>query len=231
MDYLERSRNPRAWGLLALAALLSVFAACQLVAGIQSRTLDPIPGGCSLPTGDGPQVRFANLAPNADALDVCIRASGASWGEPLILNGGSGCGTSFPSKGFTFSQITVPFNAPAETVDVKTVIGGGTCNAAAVAELDAVKLQAPPQCTASQCVTTLIALGGAAGQPKKLVALPESGSATSGSAEALRVVNALPGVSAIDVGTVAQPASGAAAGTCVFAADPISFSLRRSTRI
>jgi hypothetical protein len=199
-------------GLLALAALLSVFAACQLVAGIQSRTLDPIPGGCSLPSsGSSAYVRFANLAPNADALDVCIRATGGSWGEPLILDGGSGCGTTFPSKGFTYSQITVPFNAPAETVDVKTIIGGGTCNAAAVAEIDALKLQAPPTCTAAQCVTTLIALGGAAGQPKKLVALPESASTTSAGAESLRVVDTLAGVDAIDVGTVATPASGTAA--------------------
>ncbi len=212
MDYLERSRNPRAVGLLALAALLTVFAACQLVAGIQSRTLDPILPGCSLPTsGSSAYVRFANLAPNADALDVCIRATGSSWGEPLILNGGSGCGTTFPAKGFTFSQITVPFNAPAETVDVKTVIGGGTCNAAAVAEIDGLKLQAPPTCTAAQCVTTLIALGGAAGQPKKLVALPEHDAPSSAGSENLRVVDALPGVSAIDVGTVAKPASGTAA--------------------
>jgi hypothetical protein len=210
MNYLERLRKPRATGLLALAALLFFFAACQLVAGVQSRTLDPIASGCALPTGSGPQVRFANLAPNPDALDICIRSSGSSWGEPLILNGGTTCSSLFPSKGFTYSQISIPFAAPGETVDVKTVLGGGTCNASAVAELDGVKLLSAPACTASACVTTLIALGGAASQPKKLVALPEFDSNTPQAAP-FRFVNALAGVGEIDVGTVPKPTSGTAA--------------------
>jgi hypothetical protein len=211
MDYLERLRKPRAVGLLALAALLALFAACQLVAGVQSRSLDPILGGCSLPTsGSSAYVRFANLAPNGDALDVCIRATGSSWGEPLILNGGTGCASSFPSTGFTYSQITVPFPAPSETVDVKTVIGGGTCNSASVGELNGVKLLSPPSCTASQCVTTLIALGGAAGQPRKLVALPEWDSQPSTGGELFRFVDALPGVSSLDFGSGLPPAAGIA---------------------
>jgi hypothetical protein len=201
MDYLERLQKPRAVGLLALTALLVVFAACQLVAGVQSRTLDPIPAGCVLPSGSGPQVRFANVAPNPDALDVCIRATGTSWGEPLLLNGGTSCTNSFPSTGFTYGQITIPFAAPGGTVDVKTVMGGGTCNSAAVSELDGVKLLSAPACTAQSCVTTLIALGGASGQPKKLVALPEWDSQVSGNGGLFRVVNALPGVSALDVGS------------------------------
>jgi hypothetical protein len=211
MNYLERLRKPRAVGLLALAALLMVFAACQLVAGVQSRSLDPILSGCKLPsTGSNAMVRFANLAPNADALDICIRTTGTSWGEPLILDGGSGCASSFPQTGFTYGQITVPFPAPSETVDVKTVIGGGTCNAAAVGELEGVKLLAPPSCMTSQCVTTLMAIGGAAGEPKKLVALPEWDSGTGGGGELFRFVNALPGVGSMDVGTVTPPMTGVA---------------------
>ncbi len=203
MDYLERLSKPRAYGLLALASLLLVFAACQLVAGVQSRTLDPIPGGCSLPTGTGPQVRFANLAPTADPLDICIRATGTSWGEPLILNGGSSCPTTFPAKGFTYSQISIPFTAPGSTIDVKTVIGGGNCNSTSVSELNGFKLQ-------PSAVATLIAIGGANGQPKKLVALPEWDAAVSGNGELLRVVNTLTGVPSIDVGSadnVQLPAS------------------------
>jgi hypothetical protein len=210
MNYLERLRKPRATGLLALAALLFFFAACQLVAGVQSRAVDPIQGGCALPSGGGPQVRFANFAPNPDALDLCIRSSGTSWGEPLILNGGTECSSLFPAKGFTYSQISIPFAAPGGTVDVKTVLGGGTCNSPAVGELDGVKLLSAPACTAATCVTTLIALGGASGQPKKLVALPEYDSNTNNGGEAFRFVDALPGVSEIDVGTVAKPATGTA---------------------
>ncbi len=211
MNYLERVTKPRAYGLLALASLLLVFAACQLAAGVQSRTLDPIASGCSLPTGSGPQLRFANLAPNPDALDLCVRTTGSSWGEPLILNGGSNCGSYFPAKGFTYSQISIPFAAPGGTVDVKTVLGGGNCNAAPIGELNGVKLLSAPACTAPSCVTTLVALGGASNQPKKLVALPESSSMTSNGGEAFRFVNALPGVSAIDVGPIAPPPAGASA--------------------
>lgn len=210
MNYLERLSKPRATGLLALAALLFFFAACQLVAGVQSRTLDPIASGCALPTGGGPQIRFANLAPNPDALDICIRATGTSWGEPLILNGGTNCSSLFPAKGFTYSQISISFAAPGDTVDVKTVLGGGTCNSPAVGEVDGVKLLSAPACTAPTCVTTVIALGGAAGQPKKLVALPEANAATVSGADELRVVDTLAGVGAIDIGTAANLANGSA---------------------
>jgi hypothetical protein len=197
MNSLGRLGKPRAVGLLALAALLMVFAACQLVAGVQSRSLDPIASGCSLPSGTGPQMRFANFAPNADALDVCVRASGSSWGEPIILNGGSGCATSsgpFPKSGFTYGQITVPFTAPAPTIDVKTVPGGQSCTAAPVGEVDGVKMQKEPY------VTTFVAIGGATGKPKQLVALPEFDGSANGNGGLLRFVDTLTGVGPIDVG-------------------------------
>lgn len=196
MDF-GRLQKPRAVGLLALGALLFFFAACQLVAGVQSRSLDPIPSGCSLPSGSGPLVRFVNVAPNTDALDVCIRASGTSWGEPILLGGGATCtGTNgnFPSSGFTYGQVSMAFAAPGSSVDVKTVMGGSTCSSTAVAELDGVALQAKPY------VTTLMAYGGSSGQPKKLVALPEWDSQISGNGGLVRFVDALPTVSALDVG-------------------------------
>src|SRR5580692_2878960 len=194
MNFFKRLPQPRAGALLALAALLLAFAACQLVAGVQSRELDPIASGCALPTGNGPQVRFANFAPNGDALDLCIRSSGASWGEPLILNGGSACGSKFPSTGFTYGQVTVSFTAPGSTIDVKTVLGGGTCNSSAIAEIDKVTVQGAP------AVTTLIAIGGANSLPKKLVALRETGQTNGGNGGQFRFVNTLTGYPSIDVG-------------------------------
>ena len=140
---LHTLQKPRALGLLALAALLLVFAACQLVAGVQSRELDPIPPGCALPGGRGPQVRFANLAPDADVLDVCIRTSGSSWSglEPIVLNGGSGCTTpsgNFPKGGFTYGEITIPFTAPGSKDRREDRPGRHACSSAVVAEIDGV---------------------------------------------------------------------------------------------
>ena len=202
---LHGLRKPRAVGLLALGALLFFFAACQLVAGVQSRELDPVASGCSLPGGSGPRVRFANLAPNADVLDVCIRSSGSSWGEPIILNGGSGCATSpnsspppFPKGGFTYGEISIPFTAPGAKIDVRTVQAGTTCTSAAVAEIDGVSLQAAPT------ITTLIAIGGATNLPKKLVALPEFNAANNGEGGLFRFVNTLTAVPSIDVGAASS---------------------------
>ena len=194
MNYLERLGKPRGLGLLALAALLAAFAACQLVAGVQSRSLDPIASGCSLPRGSGPQVRFANLAPTADAVDVCLRSSGTSWGEPVILNGGSGCATTLPKTGFSYGQLTVAFTAPGSTVDVKTVAGGGTCSAKALSEADGIAL------ASGATVTTLMHIGGG-GEPLELVALPEALPSETGD---IRFVHAMPGTRPLDFGSASN---------------------------
>ncbi len=208
MKILEKLVGPqqtRTFGLVALGSLLMVFAACQLVAGVQSRTLDPIAyGTCSLPTGTGPSVRFANFAPTSQAVDVCIRATGTSWQEPLILNGGTGCtqapaegaATPFPTGGFAYTNITVAFPAPGSTVDVKTVAAGGTCNSPPLSEADGIALQG------GTTVTTLMHIGGAAGQGLKLVALPEWDSAGSSNGGLFRYVNASPSVPQLDFGVM-----------------------------
>jgi hypothetical protein len=180
-----------AFALVAVAAALS---ACQYLAGVQSRSADPLPSGCVLPSGPGPQVRVANFVPSADFVDVCIRPSGGAWGEPLILGGGSGCSTTFPASapGFGFGQVSVTFTAPGARVDVKMVPGGRTCSAAPLTEADGVAL-------ASDAVTTLARIGGN-GVAQQLVALPESSGAPPAGAGLYRVVHAMPGVGPIDFG-------------------------------
>jgi hypothetical protein len=181
---------------LALAASALLLARCQLVADVESRQLDPIQPGCSLPSGPGPRVRVANFVPSSGAVDVCIRASGTSWGEPLILDGGSGCAQELPASGFAYSQVSVPFTAPAARVDVKMVAGGGTCNATALTEADGVAL-------AASAVTTLVRIGGN-GAPQQLLALPEYTGAQPTDAGLYRVVHAMPRAAPVEFGDASQ---------------------------
>ena len=184
-------------GLVAIAGLLAV-AACQLVAGVQSRTLDPEHSGCTLPSGAGPQVRVANFVPASGAVDVCLRATGSAWGEPILLNGGTGCGQPgfFGEKGaglgFAYGQISVAFAAPGGTVDVKMIAAGGTCSSPALTEANGVGLS-------RSAVTTLARVGGN-GVAESLAILPEAPPSTLGGFE-LRFVNAMPGIGNLDLGT------------------------------
>lgn len=202
-------RHVRGYGLLALAATLLAVAACQFVAGVQSRSLDPQVGGCALPGGSGPQVRIANFAPTADIVDVCIRAAGGTWGEPLILNGGTDCtGASYfntkgAAAGFAYGQTSVPFTAPASKVDVKMIAAGGTCSSTALTEADGLSLDA-------KAVTTLLRIGGAKGVAQKIEALPENTTQNNDNT-LLRFVHAMPGIAPVDVGTAPAPPAGATA--------------------
>jgi hypothetical protein len=210
--------------LLAYAAMLLVAAVgCQLVAGLQSRTLDPIGVGCSLPSGPGPRVRVANLAPTGDLVDVCLRLAGApSWGRPVLLDGGTtdaglqpGCATSayLGAPGFAYGQVSVAFSAPATTVDVKMIPGGTTCDSPALGEGDGLTL-------ATSAVTTL-ALIGAAGVAETVVALPESDSANPTDLR-VRFVHAMPGTGPLDFGITAGKSLPTTVGSSVLD-QPIPF--------
>src|ERR1035441_6093160 len=171
----ETRRQVRGVVLLAMGAALLVVAACQLVAGISTRTLGPIDAGCTLSSGSGPQVRIANLVPSADVVDVCIRPAGGSWGEPIILNGGTDCqASSFfnadggANTGFAYTNISVAFAAPAAKIDVRMIAAGGTCSSPALTEGDGLTLAT----NTSTVVTTLARVGGNGVKPE-IVALPE----------------------------------------------------------
>ena len=176
------------------AAGMLVLAACSSqVADLGGTSRHP---GCTLPTGVGPQVRIANFVPNADVVDVCIRAAAGSWGEPLILSGadcgGSAYFKSAASAGFAYGQVSIAFTAPADTVDVKLVAAGSGCSAAALTETDGMKLNA-------QAVTTLLRIGGSAGVPQKIEALAENYPPDPTGID-LRFVHAMPGTAPLDFG-------------------------------
>jgi hypothetical protein len=210
--------------LLAYAALMAVVVSCQIVAGVQSRSLNPIGVGCVLPSGSGPKVRVANLAPTTDLVDVCLRASGASsWGQPIFLNGGTtptglrpGCASDagLGAAGLPYGQfgVTVAFSAPAATVDVKMIPGGSTCDAAALGEGDGLTL-------ATNAVTTLALIGGN-GVNETVIALPESDSTAN--LDRFRLVHAAPGAGPLEFGIVEQPHLPATL-TDPFLSEPIPF--------
>jgi hypothetical protein len=185
--------------LLAFAGLLLALVGCQIVAGIKSRTLDPINPGCVLPQGSGPQVRVANLAPTSDLADVCIRNAGTrDWGQPILLNGGLDCASSqyLNAVGFAYGQVSIAFSAPSAAVDVKMIPGGSTCDASALGEGDGLTL-------ATNAVTTLLLIGGN-DVPETVIALPESD--TQGlTLQRYRLVHAAPGLGPLDFGTMASP--------------------------
>jgi len=189
--------------LFLLGSMLLAVAACQLIAGTETREANPEVTGCALPSGKGPQVRIANFVPTADVVDVCIKASGnGNWGEPLILNGGTSCTKQFTATepngytgppGFLYGQVSVPFAAPAAVVDVRFVAAGSSCTGNVLNELDGAKLGAP-------AVTTLLRIGGGAPNvPEKIEALPEN-YPPNPSNTYIRFVNVLPGSGPLDFG-------------------------------
>ena len=203
--------------LFAFGALLAALVGCQLVAGIETRKLDPINAGCVLPSGGaGPQVRVANLAPRSDLGDVCIRSAGSSsWGRPILLNGGTDCATSsyLGAAGFAYGQVSIPFSAPSASVDVKFIPGGSTCSASPLAEGDGLTL-------ATNAVTTLALIGGN-NVSETVIALPEADSLDQ-TAQRFRFVHTAPGLGPLDFGTMASPHLPTTLANHVFST-PISF--------
>jgi hypothetical protein len=182
-------------------------------------------------------VRFANFVPNADAVDVCIKPSTVSdWGEPIILGGGSDCmnpkakgnpyfaGSALPTSkpanpgayGIDYSQVTVAFSAPSQTVDVRVIAAGGNCSAPALTQGNGLKLS-------TNAVTTLLRFGGADGVPQKIEALPEDPQPPATGAE-VRFVHVMPGVGPLDIGLAAGSNSSLPSTlTTNFLTAPLSF--------
>lgn len=191
--------------LSAAAVLMAGIAGCQAIAGLSSRTLDPLPTvGCALPsTGDG-RVRIANLANVSANADFCIRTSGSGdWGRPIFRDGGNDAlclGTQSQAGGLAYGQVTVPFAVPVGKIDVKTIPAGQTCSATATSEKDGITIAnavtggAPP--------TTLVRWGGGT-SAEGLSALSEYAKTTGPVSSNVRIVNALSDGKAIEIGQAA----------------------------
>jgi hypothetical protein len=207
--------------VLAYSAVLLVAVSCQIVAGIETRQPDPQASGCVLPAGNGPQVRIANLVPTGDVVDVCIRPAGtASWGRPVLLNGGVvdgglGCQALLGgAPGFAYGQVSTAFTAPAASIDVKMVPGGSTCDTGALTEGDGLTL-------AANATTTLVRIGGN-GVAQQIVALGENDAGPDSNNLRIRFVHAMPGTGPLDVGVSASAQLPATVGGNLLSA-PLQF--------
>lgn len=171
------------FGLLVLGSA----AGCQAIIGVETRDVDPLVGGCTLPTQGDAKVRFGNLVPSDAVVDVCIRSSGGDYGRPLLRGGGTAC-----ASGFKYTEVTAPFAVKSGKIDVKVIAAGQTCKATAISETKG--LDVPAGST-----VTLLRMGNSK-TPETVKALPESTSpAPSGNAK-LRLIHASPGSPTLDWG-------------------------------
>lgn len=173
----------RVAGIVAIA----LTGGCQVIAGVEHRDVDPLLGGCTLPTTGDAQMRFANLVPADASVDVCVKPSGAaSFGRPILRGGGTAC-----PAGVSYAQVTAPFAVPSGKVDVKVVPSGSTCSANALS-------QATITVSATQS-TTVVRMGN----EKLGEQLAGFGDATGKAADGnlkFRFVHASPGTGALNVG-------------------------------
>ncbi len=186
----------------SLLALGSVVAACQWVGGIDDRFVDPNlylagtdagsdgpadgePSGCSFEDDGGVAVRFVHAAAGADAVDLCVKATGVGdWPPRPVSRGiGSDC-----HRGVPYRFVTAPRHVASRTVDLKVVSASSPdCSAPALAQLPSVGL--PDS-------TTTVIYASRGGSPM-LVALPEKPPSTTETVT--RFLHFIDGVDLIDV--------------------------------
>jgi hypothetical protein len=140
-------------------------ASCQRVEDDE----EPVPAGCDLPTstpGDGNgQLRLAHLLPTNDAIDVCVRPTGAPWKQRGVL-AGSGRDSASVCSGLRYAQVTAPFKVASGTMDVKVIPAGQTCAAPSLAETMGIEV-------GTDFVLTLAYMGGPSVAPN-ITAMPET---------------------------------------------------------
>ncbi len=168
--------------LLPLTLLVIVFAACEMVAGIDDLSVyrppesdagtedvqeqETGPAQCTLGDGGVPSssaLRFANLVPSTDAVDFCVKPSSeAVFGSPPVLRGH---GVQCPA--LAYGQVLIPVAMDAGEYDIKVVSSeDADCSGVALSEVTGVEV-------AEARTVTVLRLGGAGGVEEKLVAHAE----------------------------------------------------------
>jgi hypothetical protein len=199
----------------AIVLGLAALSGCQAIAGTETRTLDPVLEGCTLPTQGGAKIRFANLVPDDMVVDLCVRPSGGAYGRPILRGAGTGCGKALgrTDAGYAYPEVSVPFSVPAGKIDVRVVKAGDTCAGAALTE--STNLDAP-----AGGVATVVRMGNEKGQSLK--AFPEdTENAASGSSK-VRLVHAAPGLAPLDWAVTSASALPAEIGSLLVNA-PLAF--------
>jgi len=180
--------------LWALAVAALIPSGCQVVAGVEQRSVDPIHGGCILPTEGDAHIRFANLVPNDAPVDICVRSSGGEFGRPVLRGGGSAC-----PNGFSYPQVGAKFSVRSGKIDLKVIPAGKTCSAAALSTIDGVPV--------ASGTSVAIVRAGNEKLGEALHAYPEATTAAGSGRSKFRVIHASPGTGPLDVGvtTAARP--------------------------
>ena len=176
----------------ALMLAFTAGTACQVIVGVEDRAIDPIPEGCTLPTVGDASILFANLVPNDDVVDVCVRASGGDYARPVLRGGGRACPT-----GYGYPKVSAPFAVPSGKIDVKVVKGGATCKAAALSETKGIEVP-------KGSVSTVVRMGNeTVGEQVK--AFRETTERASSGDQLIRLGHAVPGYELLDFGITEQP--------------------------
>ena len=145
----KSARAARAIALLL--GLLPTQLGCEWLANLDHRSAykavdassvttaapDPDLTNCKLADTGAGNVRFANLVPTSEHVDICLRPSSAesfAAVRPLFQAGGPTCGS-----GLAYKVVTTPISIPPDTYDVKVVAAGAkTCEGDALATLNQV---------------------------------------------------------------------------------------------
>jgi hypothetical protein len=188
--------------------LLLGVAGCQLVAGVETRKLDPLANGCALPSVGDAHIRVANLVTSNDKVDFCVRTTGGSYFRPVLRGGGTSC-----PNGYAYGELSAPFAAPAGKLDVKAIASGQTCSAPALSEVIGVNVSA-------DVGVTFARIGGGA-VPEQLVTSRET-TLVDPNTQKIRVLHAINGVGPLYFGTSSNARLPAAIETR-FETDPIPY--------
>jgi hypothetical protein len=193
--------------VLWLLLLAGASAACRDIAGLQPLAYKPTCSNPTLPATGSGRIRLVDAGTQGGDVDFCIRPSGTQdWGQSVFADGGPSC-----QPGLEYAQATIPFAAPAGNIDVEAIPAGASCTDPATSQAKSVAVGDASQ--GAPVVTILRSGGGAI--PESTVGLPEDGSPPSPSSITVRLVNALAGGGAINVGytsasalpaTIAPPA-------------------------
>ncbi|MBI2392522.1 MAG: DUF4397 domain-containing protein [Deltaproteobacteria bacterium] len=178
--------------LSRLAIAVLALSGCQVVAGVEDRVVDPIKGGCTLPSGGNAKIRFVNLVPDDAPVDVCVRQSGSDFARPILRGGGSAC----PS-GFSYTQASAPFGVQSGKVDLKVVPAGSTCGGKTLAKIDGVPI-APGS-------STTIARVGNEKLGQTMRAYVDAGADVASGRARFRVIHASPGSGKMSIGVATEP--------------------------
>jgi hypothetical protein len=204
----------RATTNFAIVLGLAALSGCQAIAGTETRTLDPVLEGCTLPTGSS-KIRFANLVPDDTVVDLCVRPAGGAYTRPVLRGAGTGCAKSLgrADAGYAYAEVSVPFGAPANKIDVRVIKAGDTCSGTALTEGS--NLDVP-----ANGIATIVRMGNEKGQ--QIAAFPEdTENAPSGSSK-VRLVHAAPGVPSLDWAVTAATALPAEIGS-LLVKEPIAY--------